>query len=70
VTLNYRDVRQALTEFDRILSESQTALWDDDPIAEQTAIQAAGRVLAEIDGCLRNRLEDMNADYGRLPNDS
>jgi hypothetical protein len=40
VTLNYRDIRQALTEFDRILSKSQTALWDDDPSAEKTAILA------------------------------
>ena len=70
MTLNYRDIRQALTEFDRILSESQTALWDDDPSAEKTAILAARRVLTEIDGCLRDRLDDMNAHYGHLPDDS
>ena len=70
MTLNYRDIWQALTEFDRILSESRTALWDDDPTAEITAIQAARRVLAEIDGCLRDGLDDMNAHYGHLPDDS
>lgn len=70
MTLNYRDVRQALSEFDRILAESRTALWDDDPTAEKTAILAARRVLGEIDGFLRDRLDEMSERYGDLPDDS
>jgi hypothetical protein len=70
VTLNYRDIRQALSEFDRILTESRTALWDDDPTAEKTAILAARRVLAEVDGYLRDRLDDISERYGHLPDGS
>jgi len=67
MSLNYRDVGQALTEFDRILGESRAALWDDDPTAERTALRAARRVLAELDGYLRDRLGDIHATYPDLP---
>jgi hypothetical protein len=64
MTLNYRDVRQALTEFDRILHEARAAGWDDDAAAEKTALLAARRVLAEIDGYLRDHLSDLDDRYG------
>lgn len=64
MTLNHRDIRLALTEFDRILTESRAAGWDDDPAAEKTALLAARRVLAEIDGYLHDRLDDIDTLYG------
>jgi hypothetical protein len=64
MALNYRDVREALTEFDRIVFEGRTEEWASNPAGEKTALLAARRVLSELDGYLTGRLHEIDDRYG------
>jgi hypothetical protein len=65
VTLSHRDVQQALSEFGRLLQEAREAGWDSDPAAEQTALSAARRVLAEVDQHVSDRLAELAGQPGQ-----
>jgi len=64
MSLNYRDLRAALTEFDRIMFEARIEGWEDNPAAEKVALAAARRVLAEMDEFLADRVEELDTLYG------
>lgn len=61
--LNYRDIRDSLTELDELLfSEARSAGWDGNRTAEKIALVAARRLLAQLDQRLADHLTELDAD--------
>lgn len=62
--LNYRDVRDALSELDQLLfSEARSAGWDGSPTEEKAALVAARRLLTELAARLTERIDELDTDH-------
>ncbi|GLZ30911.1 hypothetical protein Lesp02_31000 [Lentzea sp. NBRC 105346] len=61
------DLDQALREITHLVDQAREAGWDSDPIGEHRALRTARAKLADLDGHLADRLDELTVEHAHQP---